>query len=274
MKIRAVCTDIDGTLLDSRRELSARTIAIIQKVSKMVPVILASSRMPAAMRHLQAALGIESHPMICFNGGYILSYDAHTVAPVILESVKLPVSIGRTIAELSAGKTIHTSVFVEDEWYAAMNDQWTERETTITKVSPRVMDIGDIMDKVSSTTSGIHKVMCMGPEPEIETLYNALHTMFFDEIHVYRSKSTYLEIAPKLISKATALSLVMSKLFDSDPSQVIAFGDNYNDVEMIRSAGIGIAVGNAIPEVKAVAHEVTLNSKEDGVAVSLEKYFL
>jgi len=53
----------------------------------------------------------------------------------------------------------------------------------------------------------------------------------------------------------------------------MAFGDNYNDIEMIRNSGLGIAVENAIQEVKDVANEITLNSKEDGVAVAIEKYF-
>ena len=53
----------------------------------------------------------------------------------------------------------------------------------------------------------------------------------------------------------------------------MAFGDNYNDVDMIRNAGLGIAVGNAIQEVKDVAREITLASKEDGVAIAIEKYF-
>ena len=65
----------------------------------------------------------------------------------------------------------------------------------------------------------------------------------------------------------------MKERFDTDLSNVMAFGDNYNDVDMIRSTGYGIAVGNAIQEVKDVAKEITVNSKEDGVAIAIEKYF-
>jgi Cof subfamily protein (haloacid dehalogenase superfamily) len=272
MNIQAVCTDIDGTLLDSKRALSGRTIDVIRRISKDVPVILASSRMPGAMRHLQRELEIEDHPMICFNGGYVIRYEAHQ-APAILDSVTMPLSIGAAIVGLAVGSDIHVSLFVEDEWYTALNDQWTEREAKITKVSPTLISYDEVLNNSKVSDSGIHKIMCMGSEAEIEIMYLKLQAMFFHEIHVYRSKSTYLEIAPKVISKATALSLVMKKVFDADVSKVLAFGDNYNDVEMIRSAGYGIAVGNAIPEVKAVAREVTLNGKEDGVAVAIEKYF-
>jgi len=273
MKIQAVCTDIDGTLLDSRRELSGRTIDVIRRISKDVPVILASSRMPGAMRHLQRELEIEDHPMICFNGGYVIRYGELTQPPAILDSVTIPLSIGEAIVGLAGGSDIHVSLFVEDEWYTALNDKWTEREAKITKVSPTLIRYDEVLNNSKLSDSGIHKIMCMGSESEIERMYLKLQAMFFHEIHVYRSKSTYLEIAPKVISKATALSLVMKTEFDSDLSEVMAFGDNYNDVEMIRSVGYGIAVGNAIPDVKAVAREITLNGKEDGVAVAIEKYF-
>jgi len=273
MKIQAVCTDIDGTLLDSRRELSGRTIDVIRRISKDIPVILASSRMPGAMRHLQRELEIEDHPMICFNGGYVIRYGELTQPPAILDSVTIPLSIGEAIVGLAGGSDIHVSLFVEDEWYTALNDKWTEREAKITKVSPTLIRYDEVLNNSKLSDSGIHKIMCMGSESEIERMYLKLQAMFFHEIHVYRSKSTYLEIAPKVISKATALSLVMKTEFDSDLSEVMAFGDNYNDVEMIRSVGYGIAVGNAIPDVKAVAREITLNGKEDGVAVAIEKYF-
>lgn len=273
MKIKAVCTDIDGTLLDSRRALSGRTIEVIRRVSKQVPVILASSRMPAAMRHLQRELGIEDHPMICFNGGFVIRYGKFSQISVVLDSVTMPLSIGEATIGLATGSNIHVSLFVGDEWYTSLNDQWTERETQITKVGPTLMGYSEVLNNLKTVGSGIHKIMCMGPEAEIETMYLKLQARFFHEIHVYRSKSTYLEIAPKAISKGTALSLVMKTMFDSDVSEVMAFGDNYNDVELIRSVGYGIAVGNAIPEVKAVAREITLNGKEDGVAVAIEKYF-
>lgn len=67
--------------------------------------------------------------------------------------------------------------------------------------------------------------------------------------------------------------MVLDRWFGSSMSNAMAFGDNYNDIEMIRSVGLGIVVSNARPEVKAVAASLTLDSKEDGVAIALEKYF-
>jgi HAD superfamily hydrolase (TIGR01484 family) len=194
-------------------------------------------------------------------------------SPVILDSIQMPLSICTAVLDLANGTNIHVSLFAKNEWYAAAHDQWTEREARITKVSPVIMPMHEVIDKWRSTFSGSHKVMCMGTVAEVDQMYNALNARFSNEVHLYRSKTTYLEIAPKVISKSTALAKIMKERFKSSLFEVMAFGDNYNDVEMIRDVGLGVAVGNAIPDVKAVAKEITLTSKADGVAVTLEKYF-
>ncbi len=274
MKIAAVCTDIDGTLLDSRRELSARTIQAVKRINDAgIPLILASSRMPGAMRHLQEQLGILNQPMICFNGGYVMVDQGESSSTAILNSVTIPLSICSTIGELVAGTSIHVSLFTEDQWFAPVVDEWTQREQTITKVNAIILPYASVMSQWKTADLGAHKVMCMGEERQIADLYSNLYQRFFEDLHVYRSRPTYLEIAPKTVSKATALKLLMKERFNTDLSQVMAFGDNYNDVDMIRDAALGIAVGNAIQEVKDVAKEITLTSKEDGVAIAIEKYF-
>ncbi|PRY10595.1 hypothetical protein CLV24_11314 [Pontibacter ummariensis] len=272
MKIRAICTDIDGTLLDSRRQLSPRTIATIKSLPDELPVVLASSRMPSAMRHLQEELDILHHPMICFNGGYILSYEDSTAAPTVLDSVHIPVSTCTAILALAQGTDIHISLYSEDYWYAPKADQWAEREERITKASPQITSLQPVLDRWQETEAGAHKVMCMGPEEEIAAMAAALTERFGDQLFVYKSKSTYLELAPKTISKATALKLLLENRYGINLSEVMAFGDNYNDIDMLKAVGLGIAVGNAREEVKAVADEVTLKSIEDGVAVAIEKY--
>jgi hydroxymethylpyrimidine pyrophosphatase-like HAD family hydrolase len=165
------------------------------------------------------------------------------------------------------------SLYFADQWYAPTVDQWTQREQTITKVNASILPFAGVMNLWRSSGNEAHKVMCMGDELEIGSLYVELAKRYSDELNVYRSRPTYLEIAPRSVSKATALSFLLKKRFNLDMSNVMAFGDNYNDIEMIRTSGLGIAVGNAIPEVKDVAKEITLNSKEDGVAIAIEKYF-
>src|SRR5688572_11850885 len=104
-EIRALCTDIDGTLLDSRRELSDATIAAIESIKDFMPIILASSRMPAAMRHLQRQLGILAHPLICYNGGYVVRYDMDGNIDVI-SSTQIPLNICSEILRMACGTSV------------------------------------------------------------------------------------------------------------------------------------------------------------------------
>jgi Cof subfamily protein (haloacid dehalogenase superfamily) len=271
MDFRALCTDIDGTLLSSKKDLSPRTIAAFKKIPKDIPVILASSRMPSAMFHLQKELGKVGHPLVCFNGGYILiSFGGSTK---VIGSVYIPPVVCQDILDLAKGSDIHVSLFWEDEWHAPRYDQWTEREIKNTRVTPTISVPEEVVRLWGINGNGGHKVMCMGPEDQILDMANYLDDSYAEVLHVYRSKSTYLEIAPKQISKATAIKMVLEEHFEIDLGDVIAFGDNYNDIEMIKSVGHGIAVGNAIGQLKSVANEITLDNIEDGVAISIEKYF-
>jgi Cof subfamily protein (haloacid dehalogenase superfamily) len=273
MKYKVVCTDIDGTLLDSRRELSAKTIAIFKNLPPEVMVVLASSRMPAAMRHLQEQLGVLHHPMICYNGGFLIQYREASPVPEVLDTVTMPLEICAGIIALTRDTTIHTSLYFEDEWYAPVWDQWSEREARITKAEPVVMSLENVLAKWSENRNGAHKVMCMGDEKEIELMEAGLKKSFSEDIHIYRSRPTYLELAPRAISKGSALELLLKRKNHSSLAEVIAFGDNYNDIELLRVAGHGVAVANGREEVKAVAAEITADSKLDGVALVLEEHF-
>lgn len=151
-------------------------------------------------------------------------------------------------------------------------DHWTEREETITKVKATMADPMKVVAQWKKNNSGAHKIMCMGPADQIGDLEKKLRAKHSKDMHVYCSRSTYLELAPKSVSKGSALKLVLQKCFKLELATALAFGDNYNDLEMLEVAGWGVAVANAREEVKAVANEITLKSIENGVAVTLGKY--
>ena len=83
-----------------------------------------------------------------------------------------------------------------------------------------------------------------------------------------------MEIAPKPISKATGLKTILDNGYNFGLDEVVAFGDGYNDIDLLQQVGWGGAVANAFSEVKAVANEVTKHHKEDGVASTLARIFL
>ena len=267
MPYKLVCSDIDGTLLNKDRELSAATIQQVQRIAP-IPFILISSRMPAGMRHLQKELGNESTPIVAYNGGLILDNDQ------VLYSCFIENGILETIIEKSKGTDIHLSLFCADEWYVPAMDYWAKREENNTKVTPEVLDYQSVLNKWRSEGKGAHKIMAMGPDYEIEELYNTLEEILSEEIHLYRSKDTYIEISHKSISKKTAIDTLLETCYpEVTMKDVVAFGDNYNDIEMLKAVGLGVAMGNAKEEVIVIADSVTESNKHDGVAIALGGLF-
>ncbi len=264
MQTKLICSDIDGTLLNKDRELSAKTIAVIKDAAP-IPFILISSRMPQAMEHLQEDLEITHLPLICFNGGLIVHGEQ------VLQSTEINLDISKALADFCSDTQIHTSLYHGREWYVPAMDYWAKRESSNTKVIPEVQAIETTLRQWQAEEKGAHKIMCMGDATEIDALAAFIENNFNEQIIGYRSKPTYLEISPRSISKKTALvTLIALQYPELTLNNVMAFGDNYNDVDMLSAVGVGVAVENAIAEVLAVADVVTSTNKEDGVAVFLE----
>ena len=92
-----------------------------------------------------------------------------------------------------------------------------------------------------------------------------------DKMDVFRSAPFFLELVPKGIDKAQSLRRLLAKI-NLTPADMIAFGDGYNDLSMLKLAGMGVAMANAAPEVRADADYITLSNEEDGVAAALEHF--
>ncbi|NJB83226.1 HAD family hydrolase [Wenyingzhuangia aestuarii] len=268
MDIKIAFTDIDGTLLNSEREVSEMLKEQVARISEQnVPFILISSRMPSAMTHLQADLNIEGLPMICYNGGLVLVdgeiVDNISIAPTILED----------IAELNKEGKFHISLYNNNDWYVPEMDFWAKREENNTKVTPIVKPTKDVINLWIEEEKGAHKVMCMGDKEHMDFVYSELGKLHGDKLHLYRSKDTYIEIANKNISKLTGIEeLLACKYPHLTLDNCIAFGDNYNDIEMLKAVKMGVAVGNAKEEVLVIADAVSDVNKKDGVAKAILKF--
>ena len=266
MEIKAFCSDIDGTLLNAARDLSPRLKSVVADLPVNFPVILASSRMPDAMRHLLHDMNRFPQPLISYNGGYVLSADGE-----VLEDVSISIELVAKILRLTQKTDIHVSLYQGENWYEEKDDYWSQREARNTKVQYTWLSSKEVMDLWTKNSLGAHKVMCMGESNEMAWLFGELHSEHALDLHLYRSSETYLEIAPRAISKATGLRKILEHSYDFGMESVVAFGDNYNDIDLLQSVGWGVAVDNARMEVKAVSKEITYNNKEDGVAATLEK---
>tara|TARA_R110002049_G_scaffold38978_2_gene120377 strand:+ start:36036 stop:36842 length:807 start_codon:yes stop_codon:yes gene_type:complete len=265
MPYKLICSDIDGTLLNKDRELSVSTIEEVKRISP-IPFILISSRMPKAMQHLQELFGNTDTPLIAYNGGLILNNG------IILESTVINNSILETIISKCKNTSIHLSLYHADEWYVPAMDFWAEREINNTKAVPIVKSNEAVLKTWIKEKKGAHKIMCMGDEQEIDALYKSLEIECSHEIMLYRSKSTYIEISHKSISKKTAIETLIKNCYPGiSLENIIAFGDNYNDIDMLKAVGMGVAVANANDAVIQIAKKITDTNKNDGVAKTIKE---
>jgi len=264
---KMICLDIDGTLLNSNHKISEKVKNAINIVAneKKIPVILVSARMPKGIKFLQKELGIEQ-PIICYSGALILDKDNKILSKEFIDVFNL-----EEIYKLVSDHNIHISLYKDDEWYIEEMDYWAKQESEITNIIPKVTDFNDLIELWEiEGTGGPNKILCMASPDKINLLKENIKA---NELNIYPSKPTYLEIMPTNASKTSAINILQKK-FNVDKAEIIAMGDNYNDIDMLEYAGLGIAMGNAPDNVKKHANDVTLTNDEDGVAEALEKYVI
>lgn len=268
---KIIFSDIDGTLLSGSRTLTQNTIYEVKKLKDKMPFILVSSRMPQQMYHIQKDLGIAGLPLIAYNGGLVLNGEK------VLHSVAIPLQILEdvvTLNEKEFASEIHISFYYNDEWYVPQYDQWAQREETITKVTPVVRPNREVLTAWQQAGHGAHKLMLMGEETLIDQMFLLLNEKYAHTMQIYRAKETYIEVSDISISKLTGVKVVLDEIYHLPLSEAIAFGDNYNDLEMLKGVGCGVAVDNAREEVKAVAKHITLHHTKDGVAAFLKQLII
>ncbi|TDT37913.1 hypothetical protein CLV90_3745 [Maribacter spongiicola] len=258
MKYKILCSDLDGTLLSTKSDVSKNTIEQIGKIKSDTKIILVSARMPSAMWYIQDDLGIIDQPIICYNGALVLSGNKE------LSSVFMPINILNTIYELCTGVEVDLGLYYNNEWYVPKTSLRVEKEIKYTKSTPVFQDTKQTLQNWKERKIGAHKIMLMCTKTSADILMPILQEKLGKALNLYRSNDTLIEIAPKSVSKLSAIKLLMvnhESLVD-----IIAFGDNYNDIEMLENVGCGVAVANARAEVKAISNYITLENTADGVA--------
>jgi Cof subfamily protein (haloacid dehalogenase superfamily) len=262
MKYKILCSDLDGTLLSTKSDVSHYTIEQFNKIKNTTRVILVSARMPRGMRYLQDRLGISEQPIICYNGALILSGKKE------LSSVSIPLDILKKIYTLCDGLDADLGLYFNNEWYVPKTSVRVEKEIKYTKSTPTFRDTLRTLDDWQQRNVGAHKIMLMCTKEGADTLMPLLREKFETRVNLYRSNDTLIEIAPKSVSKLSAIKLLLGE--NDSLNDVIAFGDNYNDIEMLEHVGYGVAVANARDEVKAISKYITFENTQDGVARFIE----
>lgn len=263
-KYKAVFSDIDGTLLNSEHQISPDTRKkILELVGRDIPFVLVSARMPDGMEFIRKELGCRC-PMICYSGALVLDEKGDSIYSVYLrgEDVK---KIDDYIKENEP--EISMNLYSKNQWIVEnAEDFWVRQESDITGTLPLVKSF-----QKENVREKANKILCMGEPEKIARLEEGLKKQV-PGIHIYRSKPTYLEIGSGEASKSGAVQM-LEKYFGIRREEILAFGDGYNDIDMLEYAGLGVAMGNADRQVQQRSDYVTADNDEEGVLKVLDQLF-
>lgn len=267
--IKLIAFDLDGTLVGPDLKFSQRVkdaIAHAQDLGRVVT--LATGRGPSPTDKFAAELKIKA-PLVCFQGGLVYDYEAHKV----LFETRLDPTVVPFIVKLSE----------EHHW----NLQFESPDMAyLPRVSNHPQVLLDLLavanwKRVDNFLTDLpevpHKFILSVHDPaERDTLAAEVRTYFSEnqaEITIVPSHPILVEGLPPGMNKSKGLAWLAQR-YGLDRSEVMAVGDNDNDVEMLEWAGVGVAMGNGSPAALAAADWVAPSVSEDGAAVALEKYLV
>jgi len=268
MKYKMIVLDLDGTLTNNKKEITPRTKqALMQAQAAGVHVVLASGRPTYGIVPLAEELKLKD------NGGYILAFNGGKIIDCTNNKVLFEQKLDEQLVPIlfqeakKAGMEILT---YQGEGIAATNkdDEYVQHEAFINKMP--VMQYDDFLNQL---VYPINKCLIVGDPTPLHELEIRLAKELEGKMDVYRSADFFLECVPFGIDKARSLDRLISSLGISR-EEVIACGDGYNDLSMIRFAGLGVAMANAAKDIQSEADFVTLSNEEDGVAHVIEHFIL
>ena len=268
-KYKAIVLDLDGTLTNDAKEITPKTRdTLMQAQQAGLRIILASGRPTYGISALADKLEIGRHGgfVLAFNGGRIIEWGEH---PRIIADTILDAGLVSPLhaAAKEAGCEILT---YQGEGIAAtsIRNKYVLHEAFINKMPVNLYD-----DFVGQVEHPINKCLIVGDPQRLIPLEQQLAARYAGRLSVYRSAAFFLECVPPGIDKAASLQHLIQRLGISR-EELMAVGDGYNDLSMIRFAGLGVAMANAAREVQDAADYITYSNQEDGVAHVVEKFFL
>ena len=264
MNYKILCSDLDGTLLSTKNDVSDFTISEINRIRKFMRIILVSARMPQSMTYLQERLGIQNEPIICYNGALVLDSETEIFSEVI------DFEVLEKIYKLSEDLKIKLGLYHNREWCVEETSERVEKEIFNTRANPQFRATSETLSDWKDRNISAHKIMLICTKLSADIIFPILMDLFSQKIQIYRSNDTLIELAPKTVSKLSAIKLLLRD--NESVADVISFGDNYNDVEMLQHSGLGVAVANAREEVKKIANYTTLKNTEHGVANFIKQH--
>lgn len=264
-EIQVIAIDLDGTLLNKELKISERTKIILQELrSSGKNIVLCSGRPYNGLIRYISELGLDGRDYtISYNGSLVQTCNGETILHQASLSPADFYHLSLFFAQYGLG--IHAMTMDKMYTYNRSIHPLTVRESYLGNLPITVLEDGQYVREP------IIKIMAVGAPEKLDKVMVFIPKHFGNLFSLNKSESFYLEIMQKGDNKATALNLLLKELKLS-PESLIAFGNNQNDMEMIELAKVGVAVGNAVTELKEKSDFVTDTNDNDGVAHFLENY--
>lgn len=268
MAKKILVLDLDGTLTNSQKEVSPKTREAIMKMQQAGHIVaLASGRPTEGIRQIAELLELKTY------GGYILAFNGARIIDCRTGEVVFQQTLDHQyLRELyNAAVKYGLSLFTyQDQWAisATTVNEYAEFEARINHLTIRQVE-----DFPSYVTFPINKCLFSGDPKDIKQCEDELLASLGDRLSIFKSEDFFLEIMAQNIDKAASLDRLVQQL-GIRKEDVICCGDGYNDISMIRYAGVGVAMANAKDVVKEAADVITGSNDEDGLVPVIEKYVM
>jgi hypothetical protein len=208
-------------------------------------------------------VGIEA-PLICYQGGWIQAPDGQVLHRTPLES-----DLARSALDLGRERGWHTVFYADGQLFLRRMVHSPDYYERLLGPDPAVVpSLTDLLDAHT-----VDKVLYIADPERIPGMARVLEARFRSTAEVVQSHAQFVEVVPLNVDKGRALAWLADHL-GIRQADVLAVGDQQNDLPMIRWAGLGVAMGNAVEAAKAVADWVAPHVDEDGAAVALERFAL
>ena len=268
MKYKLLVLDIDGTVTNSKKEVTEKTRdAILDLQKRGIPVAIASGRAPQGIYSVAKALELDKFGsyIMPFNGARIVNFQTGEC----IYSKTLPLHLPARLWKDAVENGIGIVTYDEKEVIAGTKpDKYTLLEAKIAS-----MPIAYHEDFHTYVDFPVNKCLMTGEPEDLEALEPVFAQRYFHEAQIFRSEPYFLEATPKNVDKAYCLKHLL-EILGIQREEMVCCGDGFNDISMIQYAGLGVAMANAQEQVKAVADYITLcDNDHDGVAEVIEKFF-
>lgn len=262
---RLLALDLDGTLLTASHQIPAETKAAIEVARErgVTPVIV-TGRMQRSAAPYAAELGMEGLPMVTYNGAFVSLFPS--TEPLYHEPLSLEAA--RTLAAFCEREGIYLHGYQDDELCIPAQTPEAIAYQGLAGVEGKV--VGPLTAWLGAPQT---KMIAISTPERIAELKSTVQELLGDAANVTISNPTYLEVMSSKVSKGRALAAVADRL-GVQQSEVLAIGDGLNDLEMLRWAGTGVAMGHAHEQLRAQADWVTTEGPGDGVREAMRHFGL